>query len=105
MLEQMTAPAESSPAPVTTFEIPQGEARAEFMKTGEVPASKAASTPAKEPPAEGEKPEGKTAPASEPGKEHQEPKQKSAAALRLEELLDDMKREGITPNEIKEFRK
>lgn len=78
------------------------EARAEFLKTGVMPETKADPSPAKEHPANGDKPEGKTAPASEPG-DKQEPR-RSNADTRLNELLDDLREAGLTPKALKSFK-
>lgn len=72
------------------------------MKTGNMPAPKADPTPAKEIPADGQKPEAKSAPDSEPGKP-QEPR-KSNADTRLNELLDDLREAGLTPKALKSFK-
>lgn len=109
-LAVLDAPAESSPAETTkTFDIPrEGEAYQEWRLTGKAPEAKPkpASTPGKETPAEGDKkPEGKTAPASEPGTKTQEHKNKSTAQTRLDEILADLKTSGLTPAELKTFRK
>jgi hypothetical protein len=94
---------ESSPA----IKIPrEGPAYAEWRQTGKLPAAKpkAESTPAKETPAEGEKPAENPAPASETGKS-QEKKPRDSAAARLSELLEDLRKAGMTPNELKTFKR
>jgi len=76
-----------------------GHERIEWQKTGNLP--KAASTPA----TDAAKPEGeaaKSAPASEAGKPQEK---KSPAAERLEELLTDLKTAGLTPAELKTFKR
>lgn len=93
--------AESSPAPL---EVPRDPAAyAEWRHTGKIP-----DPPAKEETsAQGhEKPAGKAAPASEAGKNQQEKaKPRDTAATRLAELLEDIKNTGMTPAELKTFRK
>jgi hypothetical protein len=102
-----TATQDSSADSSTAFEIPtDGAAYAEWRQTGKLPEpshpkSKAASTTAKEDPASQE---GNPAPASEPGVNTQE-KKKSPAAIRLDEVLADLKRAGLTPDELKTFRR
>ena len=97
-------PAESSPVIEvnSTFEVPQGAARAEWLKTGKVPEEtpKAAPAPAKKTAAEGDKPEG-TEPASEPGNKQE---RRSNADTRLNELLDDLREAGLTPKALKTFK-
>lgn len=97
-----TPVAESSPA----FQIPTERAAYDkWRATGEIPESQPAeSTPAKETSAEGEQPEGKGAPASEAGKQKQEPK-RSTAETRLNELLADLKTAGLSPAELKTYRR
>lgn len=97
----MTPPAESSPATTerTTLFIPEGEARADFMKTGVIPEPKAESAPAKEPPAAKAE---KTAPASEPGDKQE---RKNTAETRLNDLLDGLREAGLTPAALKTFAK
>jgi hypothetical protein len=100
MSTTLTPPAESSPA-TTTFTPDAPEARSEFMKTGVMPEPKADSTPAKETPAEGEKPEAKAAPGSESGKPQE---RRNTADTRLNELLDDLREAGLTPKALKSFK-
>ena len=94
--------AESSPA----LEVPRESSDyAEWRQTGKLPEKpKAASTPAKEIPAEGEKPQENTAPASETGT-HQEKRRESSAATRLNEILQDLKNAGYTPVELKNLKR
>jgi hypothetical protein len=70
------------------------------------PAERGIVTP-KESSAEGQQPKEKAAPVSETGKQDQE-KQKPPrdnAATRLTELLDDLKRAGLTPAELKTYKR
>lgn len=109
MTPTLDAPAESSPAPVTeqrhtpTVEVPQGEARAEWLKTGHLPEAKPKADPAtaKETSAAGDKPK-ETSPASEAGKQEQ-PK-RGNADTRLTALLDDLREAGLTPAQLKTFK-
>ena len=107
MSTAVTTPAASSPAPVihTTLEAPvRGEARAEWLKTGNLPEPpKEESAPSKETPAAGEQPAENSAPASETGKEKQEQRQ-SKADVRLNEILDDLREAGLTPKALKSFK-
>lgn len=97
MSTTLTPPAESSTAPAvetrTTIDIPRDAGQnAHWRMTGELP-TKADPAPAKETPAEGQKPEAKAAPGSESGKV-QEPKEKNAETRKrelnreIDELLD-----------------
>jgi hypothetical protein len=101
------AVAEPSPAePVLS--VPKSPSEyASWRQTGKLPEKpKADPAPAKESSAAGEKPAEKAAPASEAGT-HQE-KNKPArdnAATRLNELLDDLRRAGMTPAELKVFKR
>lgn len=97
--------AESSPA----LEVPrEGEAYAKWRQTGELPAAKPkteASATSTEHSAEGQKPEERAAPASEAGKATQEKKPRDNAAARLNELLEDLRKAGMTPAELKTFKR
>lgn len=98
--------AESSPAAqeVNTAIPTDPQEYADWRMTGKVqPAkSKAASTPAKETPASDDS-DG-TAPASEPGSRTQE-RPRNNADTRLQEVLADLKRAGLTPAELKTFKR
>lgn len=99
-------PAESSPANVNSImELPQGADRAEFLKTGDIPETKAKADPppAKEPPEKGTSVQTE-APASETEKSNQEPKKKGEAARRMEELIEDFKAAGLVPADLKNFK-
>ena len=102
--------AESSTA---HFEVPRdGAAYATWRQTGKLPEAKPAqpkgeSAPPKESSAEGQESKEKSAPVSETGNKDQE-KQKPPrdnAAARLNELLEDIKRAGFTPAELKTFKR
>lgn len=99
--------AESSPA----FEVPRdGKAYAEWRLTGKLPESKPAQSKEASTPSSsesGEKPGEKAAPASEAGKHNQEKggKPRSNAETRLNELLEDLKRAGLSPGELKTFKR
>lgn len=106
-----TETAAPSTAASESFAIPQDpKANLEWRKTGEMPAAterratpQAASTPAKPASAAPSKEEpAETAAASAPA-----PKQEatSAAAIRLNELLADLKAAGLSPTELKTFKR
>jgi hypothetical protein len=95
------------------FEVPQHGTKEydTWRQTGKLPESpapgsksKEASTPSKESSAKGEQPEEKTAPVSETGK-GQEHKNRDNAATRLQELLADLKTAGLSPAELKTFKR
>jgi hypothetical protein len=102
-------PAESSPA--TTAVPPRDEAGyAEWRLKGTVvekqPKPKTEAPAPSSESAEGEQPEEKTASDSEPGEKKQEPqRRRDTAADRLQELLGDLKRAGLTPSELKTFKR
>lgn len=94
-------PAAPSPAPNSqeTLNSLSPEQRTEWRKSGTLP-SKEAPAPSKEPSAV-EKTE--TAPASEAG--HQERPKRDNAETRLKELLADLKTAGLSPAELKTFKR
>lgn len=103
-------PAESSPAEHQTFEVPRGgQEYANWRMTGKLPEKpkKAESAPAKESSA-AEQVE-KDAPVSETGKESQDkPKvqpKRDTAETRLQELLADLRTAGLSPSELKTFKR
>jgi hypothetical protein len=89
-----------------------GAAYATWRQTGKLPEAKPAqpkgeSAPPKESSAEGKEPKEKAAPVSETGKQDQE-KQKPPrdnAATRLNELLEDLRKAGLTPAELKTYQR
>jgi hypothetical protein len=99
--------AESSPA----IEVPRDSADyATWRQTGRVPAAKSAPpkadpAPAKESSAAGDKPAEKAAPASEAGTHQEKNKPRDNAATRLNELLEDLRKAGMTPAELKVFKR
>ena len=104
--------AESSPAapPPSTESKPTTEPASvptdpkdylEWRKTGKLPSAESA--PAKES-SDGDKPE-KSAPAPEAGKPQQEKKPRSNAESRLEEILSDLRTAGLSPSELKSFKR
>ena len=113
-------PAESSPAP-SIPSIPRDDAGyAAWRQTGEIPDPKSpkpsksedSATSGKQPSpevsatsesAEGAEPEGKTAPGPEPGVRQEQ--RRNGAPERLEEILSDLKRAGLSPSELKTFRR
>lgn len=110
MATAIATPAASSPAPVitppSTVLAPKGEARAEWLKTGNMPEApaekpKEASAPSKETSVEGAP--SQDAPAPEPGKQ-QEQRQRNSAESRLNEILDDLREQGLTPKALKSFK-
>jgi hypothetical protein len=108
-----TAVAESSPAaeaPVTV-EVPRDAAAyTNWRMTGELPASKPEAEAKPKAPAKKESSEAPRegaenhAPASEAGST-QEKKTRSNADTRLNEILADLRRSGLTPAELKTFRR
>jgi hypothetical protein len=97
--------------PSAAVEIPKDEkAYAEWRQTGKLPEAKA--KPAKDDSDSasgsdaGDKPGQKSAPAPEAGKETQEKtKTRSNAQIRLDELLEDLKSAGLSPSELKTFKR
>jgi hypothetical protein len=80
------------------------QAYAEWRQTGVVVPPKAAPAPAKDTSASGE-PGEKGAPASEAGKPTQETRRRGDAETRLTALLQDLKTAGLTPAELKTFKR
>lgn len=106
----LTPPAESSPAAPAaengTVILPRDpDAYAHFRVYGELPESKpeTESAPEKQdhPAPKGEK----APPASEPGKPRQDKPKNRDAEYRLNELLADLKTAGLTPAELKTFKR
>lgn len=104
------APTESSPV----LSIPaDADGYSEWRLTGKLPEkkekpSKPEESAAPDKSAEGDEPEGKTAPAPEAGSNKQEQQSKpprSDAASRLNEILADLKRAGLSPSELKTFKR
>jgi hypothetical protein len=102
-----TLDAQAAPSPA--IEVPrESAAYAEWRQTGKLPAQpkNEASAASQDHSAAGEKPAEKSAPASEAGKGTQERKPaRDNAAARLNELLDDLRRAGFTPAELKTFKR
>jgi hypothetical protein len=106
------APVESSTA-TTAPQVPTDEkSYREWRETGRLPGDskpKAESAPAKQD--ESSEPsdsDGEHAPAPEAGKDNKQEKAnkpRSNAETRLKELLDDLKRAGLSPAELKSFKK
>jgi hypothetical protein len=98
------SPSESSASPgAESFEVPKDPAaRLEWRKTGKLPEKN--NTPKKEASAPSTNSE-TNAPASEAGSDLQERKQRSNAETRLTELLGDLKRAGLSPAELKTFKR
>ena len=90
-----------SPAPA----IPEsGAAYDKWRQTGELPSAESA--PAREESAEGDEPEGKHAPAPEAGKPKEpQAKLRGNAETRLQELLADLRQAGLSPAELKTFKR
>lgn len=117
MQNQQTDTAASSAAPQQTFEIPSDpQANLEWRKTGELPAAaakgakpKEASTPSEENASAAPSKDGsaETAPASATGSQQEKakPERRSAAAIRLDELLADLKAAGYKPEELKTLKR
>jgi hypothetical protein len=95
------------------LEVPRdGEAYSEWRMTGKLPEAKPAqpkgdSAPPKESSAEGQQPKEKAAPVSETGKQDQERQKppRDNAATRLAEVLEDLKKAGISPSELKTYKR
>lgn len=106
MENTQTAVAESSPA-LQTFEIPSDPtANLEWRKTGELPAAGKAAQPKEDPaPSKTASPDktGETAAESAPAAKQE--KTHSTAADRLDEILGDLKRAGLSPAELKTFKR
>jgi hypothetical protein len=107
MENTQTEVAASSPAP---FEVPtDAAANLEWRKTGEIPAAakeaktpKEASTPSEEDASAANT--ARTAPESAPGPKQERAKQPTAAD-RLNEVLADLKRAGLSPAELKTYKR
>lgn len=108
-----TTPVESStPAPL---EVPRDPAAYQkWRQTGELPTApktapaertpKADSAPAKDSSAAADEGAENDAPASEAGTQ-QEPRKRSTAETRLKDLLEDLKNAGLSPAELKTFKR
>lgn len=96
-------PTQAEPSPATNHQEVlnnlSSEQRTKWRMTGELP-GKAESAPAKEDSATDKV---ETAPASEAG--HQEKPKRDNAETRLKELLADLKTAGLTPAELKTFKR
>lgn len=100
-------------SPAAAVEVPKDpQAYQEWRRTGKLPAAKEPAGKPKEDSttsqaAEGDKPKEKTAPASAAGKEQEPkpPKPRSNAETRLNEILEDLKRAGLSPVELKTFKR
>lgn len=107
MNETQTAVAESSPAE-QTFEVPSDPAaNLEWRKTGNVPEAKPKedSTPSTKASAAASKDGAvETAPASATGTQQEKPKNDSAET-RLTQILADLKKAGLSPAELKTFKR
>lgn len=105
-MDEKTPGAEPSPAPI---EVPQEPAAyAEWRHTGKLPEAKAAPAEKKTPKAEAAATSNESendAPASEAGTTKQEKKPRSTAETRLNELLADLKTAGLSPAELKTFKR
>ena len=105
-----TAVTEATPA--VAIEIPrEGKARTEWQISGKLPdakepSSKAESTPAHPADEAQADSETRTASEAESTQEHKKPgKRTSDAGTRLGEILEDLKRAGLTPAELKTFKR
>jgi hypothetical protein len=111
MADESTPAAAPSPAASETATAmpPSGNAEyANWRMTGKVPEAKpksdASAASTKESSGAGDKP-AESAPASEAGKATQEKKPRSTAETRLEEILSDLRTAGLTPSELKTFKR
>lgn len=104
MAEDVKAPAaEPSPAAIKVPHEPH--AYAEWRQTGKLPKPEASATSEKQSDA-GEESAEKGAPAPEAGDQQEsKAKPRSNAETRLKELLDDLKRAGMSPAELKTFKR
>ena len=99
-------PAASSPAPVNHQEVLNNlspEARKEWRLTGKIPEPKKAEDSATSDPSDAEKAE--SAPAPEAGKTQDRAPKRDNAESRLKELLADLKTAGLSPAELKTFKR
>ena len=96
-------------APTPALEIPKGEAYDTWRKTGELPTPEVKEpTPADPSPASAEADESAegTASASEAETTQKpQPKKRSNAETRLSEVLEDLRKAGLTPAELKTFKR
>lgn len=117
MEHQLTDTAASSAAnheAAQSFEIPSDpKANLEWRKTGELPAStkegtpKEASTPSKENASAAHRKDDTAEPAaaSATATQQEKTKQQSSAATRLNEILADLRKAGLSPDELKTFKR
>jgi len=101
-MEIQTAAPAAPPAAPQSYEIPSDPVHnLEWRKTGEIPAPKPKADPTPAKPASVDKTT-EPSPASATGPKQEK---KSEAAGRLEELLADLKTAGLTPAELKSFKR
>lgn len=106
-------PQQQQPEPAIPDSRKDPAAYQHWRQTGEIkqakeskPTKDAEPAPAKQSPADAEQAEGKSAASEAEHKTQEKPKpQRSEAATRLEELLADIKRAGLTPAELKTFKR
>lgn len=114
MADDNNTGANTSPAPQAAIEVPtESAAYAEWRITGKLPESPSKKPPKSEAPATSRN--GSAAPeegvekassASEAGEEHQQEKRsRSNAESRLNEILSDLRRAGLSPAELKSFKR
>jgi len=107
-MSDTAAVADSTPAPTTLLAPTDPQEYATWRSTGKLPEPKEgkpkeASTPSPE--SSSGSPEEKIAPAPEAGKTKQEPRSRSDAETRLAEVLADLSKAGLTPKELKTFKR
>lgn len=101
MPDENNVVADSSPATLVAPTEPA--ARAEWQRTGKLPDPKPARSPIGEPPARSTEPP--TEPTGAVPVHSQETGGKKTAEVRLQELLADLKTSGLSPSELKTFRR
>jgi hypothetical protein len=106
MPEPVVAVAESTTAetPLTSVAPQDPAAYAAWRFKGRAPEPKTADPASAKPSASGDEPGDNTAPAPEAGTHKQEPK-RSTAETRLQEVLADLKRAGLSPSELKTYKR
>ncbi len=109
-METLATETTASSAAPETFEIPQDpQANLEWRKTGELPAASAKAAKPKEDsttskPASPDK-TGETAAASATAPQQEKAKRENSAASRLDEILADLKTAGLSPLELKTYKR
>lgn len=102
---ELGAPVAGAESPAAELKFPTGAARDEYMKTGKLsePKTEAAAASKSSETSSSAPEKAESAPVSETGKETQE--KKDTAATRLAEVLADLKAAGLSPSELKTFKR